>query len=181
MSLDDHPSPEGEKLLHKSPWTQWVSRPWGHDNEEYYCLKAFDYVNIVAITPERELLLVQQFRPATGNTTTELPSGLMDIAGESPRETIHRELLEETGYRVKKSHFAFSSESESGRIDNKVHVFFSDQLEQPSADWIPENGVTVQKMPLDKACDMIQRGELLSNIMHLGAFLVCKNLYFSEA
>ena len=60
-------------------------------------------VAIVAVTPEGELLLTEQFRVPMGRNTIELPAGLSgddDYAGEHYAETAKRELLEETGYEA---------------------------------------------------------------------------------
>ncbi|WP_423822196.1 NUDIX hydrolase [Salinisphaera sp. SPP-AMP-43] len=61
-------------------------------------------VVIVAVTPDDELLLVEQPRPALGRSVLELPAGLVgDIAGEEDEAlavAAARELEEETGYRA---------------------------------------------------------------------------------
>ncbi|MEY3897814.1 MAG: hypothetical protein RLZZ214_3335, partial [Verrucomicrobiota bacterium] len=61
-------------------------------------------VGILAITPERELILVEQFRIPMQRQVIEVPAGLVgdepEFAGESLAATAGRELLEETGYRA---------------------------------------------------------------------------------
>jgi len=62
-------------------------------------------VVLVAITPARELVLVEQHRPAVGKRVVELPAGLVgDVAGlenESLVTAAHRELIEETGFAAR--------------------------------------------------------------------------------
>src|SRR5262245_17085432 len=57
---------------------------------------------IVAITDDRRLVLVEQYRPAVHNRVVELPAGMVgdadDRRGESMAEAAKRELEEETGY-----------------------------------------------------------------------------------
>jgi ADP-ribose pyrophosphatase len=57
---------------------------------------------IIALTPERELLVVEQHRIPLGAPTLELPAGLVgdEDPEESPDLAAHRELEEETGYRA---------------------------------------------------------------------------------
>ena len=56
-------------------------------------------VVIVALTTRQEVLLVQQYRYATGEYLLELPAGLID-PGEEAMTTAARELMEETGHRA---------------------------------------------------------------------------------
>jgi len=61
-------------------------------------------VVIAAVTEQRELVLVEQYRPPVAARTIELPAGLAgDIPGtetEDLAEAARRELLEETGYEA---------------------------------------------------------------------------------
>lgn len=66
-------------------------------------LVAPDWVNIVAITDEGLLVLVEQYRHGTGELSLEIPGGAVDD-GETPREAAVRELEEETGYQASEVH-----------------------------------------------------------------------------
>lgn len=56
-----------------------------------------DWVNVVALTPARELVLVWQHRFGTNAPTLECPGGVLE-PGERPEDGALRELVEETGY-----------------------------------------------------------------------------------
>lgn len=56
-------------------------------------------VQIFALTEDKEVLLVKQFRPGTEQEQFELPGGGLN-SDEDPDEAAGRELLEETGYRA---------------------------------------------------------------------------------
>ena len=86
-----------------------VQRPWltarrdvaelpdGRINNEYYVLEYPDWVNIIAITKDGQIVMERQYRHALGKTCYELPCGVIE-AGETPLEAAKRELLEETGF-----------------------------------------------------------------------------------
>ena len=71
--------------------------PDGRVNSEYYVLEYPDWVNIIALTEEGQVILERQYRHALGKTCYELPCGVIE-EGETPLEAAKRELLEETGY-----------------------------------------------------------------------------------
>ena len=73
---------------HSSGW-EYVRRP-----------AAVEGVTIIAATPERKLLLVEQFRIPVGRSVIELPAGLVGDTGadDAPLAAARRELAEETGY-----------------------------------------------------------------------------------
>ena len=59
-----------------------------------------NWVNILALTDNDEVVLIRQFRHGTHSVVTEIPGGMIDN-GESPLEAAQRELREETGYTAK--------------------------------------------------------------------------------
>ena len=65
---------------------------------EPYILECGPWVNVVALTKKREVVLVRQYRHAVGQVLLEIPAGVMEPEDESPLQTAKRELLEETGY-----------------------------------------------------------------------------------
>lgn len=60
-----------------------------------------DAVCIVPILPDDSLLMIREFRYAVNGWVIAFPAGLIE-PGESFRGCVDRELMEETGYRVRK-------------------------------------------------------------------------------
>jgi ADP-ribose pyrophosphatase len=69
------------------------------DGREYdfYVIEAPDWINVIPLTDDGRVVLVEQYRHGTGELSLEIPGGMVD-PGESPDETAARELFEETGY-----------------------------------------------------------------------------------
>jgi ADP-ribose pyrophosphatase len=104
-------------------------------------LKVPDYTSVVALTDERQVVLVRQFRPAVEHYTIELPSGLID-PGESPEETARRELLEETGYQADTVEVLGSMEPDTGRLQNRIWACVAHGVRRVEGA-VPEEGMEV--------------------------------------
>jgi 8-oxo-dGTP pyrophosphatase MutT (NUDIX family) len=61
-------------------------------------IEAPDWVNVVAVTRDEQVVLIRQFRAGVWANTLEIPGGMVD-PGEDPQAAAIRELEEETGYR----------------------------------------------------------------------------------
>jgi 8-oxo-dGTP pyrophosphatase MutT (NUDIX family) len=68
------------------------------EDREFVVLEGCDWVNVVALTREGELVLVRQWRHGTGGETLEIPGGSVDPGDPSPLAAAKRELREESGY-----------------------------------------------------------------------------------
>jgi 8-oxo-dGTP pyrophosphatase MutT (NUDIX family) len=65
---------------------------------DFYVLDTVGWVNVIALTPARELVMVRQFRVGSNTVELEIPGGMMDPGESDPVATAIRELREETGY-----------------------------------------------------------------------------------
>lgn len=76
---------------------------------EFFVLESADWVNVIATTPDRQLVMVEQFRHGSDTVELEIPGGIIDAKDPSPAAAGQRELREETGY-----------EGENGRIIGRI-------------------------------------------------------------
>lgn len=89
-----------EELLRTSIFTvrqDLAEHPKSGRRGKYLVLEQPDWVNVVALSPGGELIMVRQWRHGTRAVELEVPAGVID-PGESPLEAAARELREETGY-----------------------------------------------------------------------------------
>jgi 8-oxo-dGTP pyrophosphatase MutT (NUDIX family) len=76
---------------------------------DFFVLDSVNWVNVIAVTPERQLVFVEQYRHGSNTVELEIPGGMMDAGETDPVATAVRELREETGY-----------EGENARLLGKV-------------------------------------------------------------
>ncbi len=70
-------------------------------DRDFYVIECSDWVNVIALTTDQQLVMIQQYRHGTESVELEIPGGAMDPEDDSPVETAIRELREETGYQGK--------------------------------------------------------------------------------
>lgn len=91
---------------------------------ERVVLETPDWVHVIALTPNRELVLVRQHRFGLGAVTTEIPAGMVE-PGETPLAAAQRELLEETGYAAEDWTDLGAVEPNPAFHDNLCHPFLA--------------------------------------------------------
>ena len=113
---------------------------------------------ILPLTPEGDVLLVRQFRPAIRRTLMEIPAGILDMDGEDALGCAARELFEETGYRHRSLEFLGGIYTSAGFADEYIHLFEAwtgDHQEGP-----PEQGIEVLRRPLDEMVAAARAGRV---------------------
>jgi len=114
-----------EKVVFQNEWMEVLAREVeGESGAPFYAVRTPDYANVLALTADRHVLLVRQFRPAIGADTLEFPGGLVD-AGERPQKTAGRELLEETGFAADGIELLGTLRTDTGRLTNRLWCFFA--------------------------------------------------------
>jgi len=107
-------------------------------------------VMIIAVTPDDEVLFVEQFRPALDCRTIEMPAGLVgDVhAAESIEQSSIRELEEETGWTAGHAEVLMIGPTSSGASSEKIAFVRATGLRkvgQGGGD--PSEDITVHEVP----------------------------------
>ncbi len=110
-------------------------------------------VGIIGVTDNKELVLVEQFRPAVNARTIELPAGLSGdeegFAGESFEKAARREMFEETGYECEEMIPLFDGVTSPGMTNEKVDFYLAKRLKKNGPGGGDENeDIIVHEIPL---------------------------------
>jgi ADP-ribose pyrophosphatase len=116
-------------------------------------------VAIVPRTSDGRLLMVRQFRPAVGETLTEVPAGTLE-PGEEPAAAAARELEEEVGYRAGSLRPLFSQFLAPGYSSEILHVFVADNLQPSTAQPDEDEEIEVVSIPHGEVEGMILDGRI---------------------
>jgi ADP-ribose pyrophosphatase len=72
--------------------------PRTQHEHDFFVIDSNNWVNVVAITPDQQLVMVEQYRHGSNTVELEIPGGMIDAQDSSPVAAGVRELREETGY-----------------------------------------------------------------------------------
>jgi 8-oxo-dGTP pyrophosphatase MutT (NUDIX family) len=137
-----------------------VRNPRNGHNMKAVILEADDWVNVVAITPHKKVVVVRQYRFGTRSMTVEIPAGIME-ADETPKEAAARELCEETGYAAREWKYLGYVEPNPAFMDNACHNWLAvdaSQVQQPNLD-VGED-IRVEEMSEEELRREIKAGSL---------------------
>ena len=102
----------------------WWKNPRNGAEIKATVLETPNWVNMVALTADKKLVVVRQFRLGIQQETVEIPAGVME-EGETPQEAAARELAEETGYTSDDWVYLGWVEPNPAFQDNHCHQFLA--------------------------------------------------------
>lgn len=166
MSGSDEERPQGERLGSREIYRgrtfnvdiDKVRLPNGKEVE----LELVHHRGAAAVVPvldDGTVLLVRQYRYATGGWLLEIPAGKLDN-GESPETCAGREAEEEVGYRPSKLEPLGWIWSTPGFADEKIWLFLATGLELTKQGLEEDEVLHIERMPLQEAVEQSLSGEI---------------------
>lgn len=112
-------------------------------------------VGILPLTPDGEVVLIEQFRIPIQRRVIEIPAGLVgdepEFRGESLAETAARELLEETGYRAAEIRPLLASPTSAGMTSEFTHFFLATGLTRENeGGGVSGESITIHHVPISQ-------------------------------
>ncbi|MES2124884.1 MAG: NUDIX hydrolase [Gemmatimonadota bacterium] len=125
--------------------------------------------------PDPRILLIRQFRHATGDYLLEIPAGRRD-GEEHPDQTAHRELAEETGYRCGRLDRLTRIWTTPGFTDEVIHLYLAADLTPGATAHEADEVLALHPLRWSEALAMVQAGAItdcktLSALLYTDAFV----------
>ncbi|WP_244615344.1 MULTISPECIES: NUDIX hydrolase [unclassified Rhizobium] len=141
----------------------------------YYVLEYSDWVQVVAIDTEDNILLLRQYRHALGRISLELPGGAIDAKDGSPVQAAQRELREETGFSAAEWLPVASLSPNPATHTNLCHIVLALGIEcNALPDDNPTERTEIVRVPIREAIRMMLAGEMIQAI-HVAALTLALN------
>lgn len=138
---------------------------------DFFLIAPPDWVNVVALTPQHELVLVRQFRFGTNEISLEIPGGVME-AGEDPVTTGQRELQEETGFTGTGARLLGSVHPNPAMQTNRCHLILVEKAQRTAAlAWDPNEELETVVLPVEEVYARAERGEITHSLVLNGLLL----------
>lgn len=125
---------------------------------DFIVVRAPDWVNVLAVTPDGKLVMVRQFRFGIDGFSLEIPGGVID-PGEDPLAAGLRELREETGYSGARARLLGSVHPNPAIQSNRCHfVLVEDATLTDALEWDENEEIEVTVLPVEEVMARARSG-----------------------
>lgn len=180
MKPSPTPHPERWEILSHTPLTKTrifdvrstrFRHPGRRTERDFIVIDPPDWVNVIALTPDHQIVLVRQFRFGIDGFSLEIPGGVME-PGEQPLIAGVRELREETGYTGAPARLLGSVHPNPAMQSNRCHFVFVEQasVSAPLA-WDPDEEIQVLTQPAEEVFALAHSGGITHGLV-LNALLL---------
>jgi len=128
---------------------------------DFFILDSVDWVNVIAVTPQNELVMVEQFRHGTNAVELEIPGGMMDAGETDPVATAVRELREETGYEGDRTRVLGKISANPAMMSNHCHTVLVENCQRKHAvQFDSGEDIITRLVPLAEIPQLITSGRI---------------------
>ncbi len=136
-----------------------------NNTHDFFIIEPTNWVNVIALTENKEIVLVQQYRYGTESLTIEIPGGMIDD-GEAPQLAAQRELLEETGYEANSWQLIGCTDPNPAIQNNKCYTFLAQNAffsKEPHLDSTEE--IEIITTPFSKMPELVKQGKITNSLV----------------
>lgn len=160
-----HSQPAGDFRIFSIRTDRKVSPRTGKEHD-FYVIDCVNWVNVIAITPDRQLVMIEQHRHGSDTVELEIPGGMMDAKDLSPIAAGLRELREETGYEGEEPHIVGQVFPNPAIMSNICFTVFVQncQLKHP-LEWDHGEDLLTKLVPLAEIPQLVASGKIRHSLV----------------
>jgi len=157
--------PAGDFRIFTVRMDRKVSPRTGQEHD-FYVIDCANWVNVVATTPDNQLVMIEQYRHGSNSVELEIPGGMIDAADASPADAGVRELREETGYEGEEPRIIGSILPNPAFMSNTCYTLFvkNCRLKHP-LEWDHAEDIVTRLVPLADIPRMLAAGEIRHSLV----------------
>lgn len=142
-------------------WKEKARNPRNGAARDITILDFPEWISIIPITPENEVVMVRQYRHGVKKVLLEIPGGLMDKDDPSPEAAARRELIEETGYTSDALTLIGNLYPQPAVQTNRYHIYLAEKAKKTaSTKFDVGEDIETVLTPLRDIPHLIQSGEI---------------------
>ena len=143
----------------------------------FFVIENPDWVNVIALTKDEQVVLIEQFRHGIEQMTLEIPGGMVDD-DEDPQAAATRELIEETGYKPREVVFLGKSHANPATHNNLVYHYLALDCEKvQEVEFDSTESIVTSLVSLDEIPELIT-SEKITHSLVVAAF--CRYLLYKQ-
>ena len=124
--------------------------------DDFFVVEEPNYAMVLVLTPQREVVMVEQYKHGIQEVVYELPAGYFEPDGAPAVEQARRELVEETGYDVPELMQISTHISHPTRMSNRMYLFAGVNAQRVAAQSLDDNeDIKVHLFDVDTVIEMI--------------------------
>jgi len=131
-------------------------------------------VGICAITPQKKLVMIRQYRKAAEAVVWEIPAGKAE-EGELPLRTAQRELREETGYDAAQFRSMIKFYGTIGYNDEIIELFRAETTTKGETQFDEHEAIECYELDIPVLVKMIEQGEIIDAKTIIGILLLAQD------
>lgn len=131
----------------------------------FFILESPDWINVIPLTPEGNVVMIHQFRHGTEDITLEVPGGMVDSDDRDPSISAARELREETGYEAEQIVHLGTVAPNPAFLNNHCHSYLALNARRVTKKQLDgAEDIWYEEVPLSDIPELIRAGKITHSL-----------------
>jgi ADP-ribose pyrophosphatase len=134
-------------------------------DQDFFVIHPPDWVNVIALTTDHQLVLVRQFRYGINEFSLEIPGGMIDPEEDCLAAGV-RELREESGYVGDPARLLGSVHPNPAIQSNRCHLILVENARRDAEmEWDADEELATTVLPVDEVYQLAYRGGITHSLV----------------